>query len=72
MTFGAAAAATPGSLSSGSSTIAASASTPPLWTGGKAVSPTAKPYNLAVVGSIYYTTSPNALTACTKATATLH
>jgi hypothetical protein len=36
------------------------------------VSPTAGPYSLSVTGSIYYTSAPNALAACTKATATLN
>jgi Tfp pilus assembly protein PilO len=67
---------TPGSTgSSGSSSSsgsgAASAATPPLWVGGQPVSPTAGPYSLSIVGSIYYTSAPNALAACTKATATL-
>ena len=32
---------------------------------------TAGPYSLSITGSIYYTSTPNALDACTKATATL-
>ncbi len=32
-------------------------------------SPSAGPYSLAITGSIYYTSAPNALEACTKATA---
>lgn len=44
------------------------ASAPPLWVGGAPVSPTGGPYGLSIIGSIYYTTSPNALSACTKAT----
>ena len=46
-----------------------SATGPPLWVGGTATSPSAGPYNLAITGSIYYTTTPSALDACTKATA---
>ena len=42
---------------------------PPLWVGGQATSPTNGPYNLQVTGSIYYTSNPNALSACSKATA---
>jgi Tfp pilus assembly protein PilO len=67
-------------VSSGSSS-AATASTPssassstvtggtPLWVGGTPTSPSAGPYNVAITGSIYYTSTPNALAACTKATA---
>jgi hypothetical protein len=46
-------------------------SSPSLWTGGKPTSATAGPYNLSLTGSIYYTSTPNALDACVKATATL-
>ena len=44
----------------------------PLWVGGTATSPSAGPYSLAIVGSIYYTSAPNALSACTKATTSIH
>jgi len=37
--------------------------------GGTPTSASAGPYNLAITGSIYYTSTPNALAACTKATA---
>lgn len=59
------------SNSSTSSSASASASTPgaTLWVGGKATPPSAGPYNLQITGSIYYTSTPNALAACTKATA---
>jgi Tfp pilus assembly protein PilO len=72
LSFGAAAAsaassATSGASSSAGSTAAAGAS--PLWTGGSATSAAAGPYSLAITGSIYYTSTPNALAACTKATA---
>jgi hypothetical protein len=40
--------------------------------GGTATSPSAGPYSLAIVGSIYYTSTPNALDACTKATTSIH
>ena len=39
----------------------------PLWTGGVATPSTSGPYSLTIVGSIYYTTAPSALAACTKA-----
>jgi Tfp pilus assembly protein PilO len=39
----------------------------PLWTGGQATSPSAPNYALSITGSIYYTSSANALAACTKA-----
>jgi Tfp pilus assembly protein PilO len=65
----------PGSSSSSSSSATSGAATvtgPPLWVGGQPVSPTAGPYSLSLTGSIYYTSAPNALAACTKATTTLH
>jgi Tfp pilus assembly protein PilO len=54
---------------SGSSTASASVSGTPLWIGGQSTSPSAGPYNLQITGSIYYTSTPNALTACSKAAA---
>ena len=42
---------------------------PPLWVGGTPTSASAGPYNLQITGSIYYTNTPNALDACSKATA---
>ena len=42
---------------------------PPLWTGGTPTAATAGPYSLAITGSIFYTSSPNALAACSRATA---
>jgi Tfp pilus assembly protein PilO len=58
------------SLSAASNTAATPASgTNPLWIGGTQTSPSATPYNLAITGSIYYTTTPSALDSCTKATA---
>ncbi|MGD0393122.1 MAG: type 4a pilus biogenesis protein PilO [Acidimicrobiales bacterium] len=62
-----------GSASSASgSTSGPTSNEPPLWVGGTATSPSASPYNLAIVGSIYYTSTPNALDACTKATTSIH
>jgi Tfp pilus assembly protein PilO len=60
-----------GTSSSGSSTgpAAPSADATPLWVGGTPTAATAGPYSLAIDGSIYYTSTPNALNACTKATA---
>jgi len=63
----------PGGASSASGAASGSAgvvtSGPPLWTGGQATSPSSGPYNLLITGSIYYTSTPNALAACDKATA---
>jgi len=63
----------PGGASSTSGAASGSAgvvtSGPPLWTGGQATSPSAGPYNLLITGSIYYTSTPNALAACDKAIA---
>ena len=60
--------ATTTAASSGAGSAPSSA-LPPLWIGGTQTLPSATPYSLAIVGSIYYTTTPNALDACTKATA---
>ncbi len=57
--------------SASSSSGAASPAAPALWVGGTATSPTAGPYSLAITGSIYYTSTPNALAACTKAAASI-
>lgn len=59
------------STGTGTGTAAASASVSgtPLWIGGQQTSSSAGPYNLQITGSIYYTSTPNALTACSKATA---
>jgi len=51
---------------------AASAGQPPLWVGGTPTDGSAGPYSLAITGSIYYTSTPSALDACTKATAAVH
>ncbi len=63
-----------GSASSGTATGSASATgapsftAPPLWTGGNPPQPGTQPLALAIDGSIYYTTQPSALSACTRAT----
>jgi Tfp pilus assembly protein PilO len=44
----------------------------PLWVGGTPTAGGAGPYSLAITGSIYYTSTPSALDACTKATAAVH
>ena len=63
-------AASSGNASSSGASSGSGASTgPPLWVGGQATSPANGPYNLQVTGSIYYTSNPNALSACSKATA---
>jgi len=74
LSFGAAAtSATSGSSSAGSSDsssgVAVNAASPPLWVGGQPTAASAGPYNLQITGSIYYTSTPNALSACSKATA---
>ena len=68
----AASASSSSSSSSGSAPAAVAANAPPLWVGGTPTSPTAGPYTLKIDGSIYYTSTPNALAACTKATASVH
>ncbi len=59
------------SSTGGSSSSAGGVSSTPLWVGGTPNSPSAGPYSLAIAGSIYYTSTANSLTACTKATASL-
>lgn len=75
LAYGTSASSTTSSGSSGSSSSSGTASSgagqPPLWVGGTQTSPGAGPYSLAITGSIYYTSTPNALSACTKATSTL-
>jgi Tfp pilus assembly protein PilO len=61
-----------GSTSTASATATVNASQPPLWTGGTATAASAGPYSLAINGSIYYTSTPSALDACTRATAAVH
>ena len=65
----ASASASTASSSSSSSGASGSAGAPALWVGGTPTSPSAGPYSVAITGSIYYTSTPNALDACTKATA---
>jgi Tfp pilus assembly protein PilO len=55
------------STPSASSSASAAAGATPLWTGGTPTAPSAAPYSLAITGSIYYTSTPSALAACTKA-----
>jgi len=59
--------------STGSTTPSASATpaanAPPLWVGGTPTAAGSGPYGLDLAGSIYYTATPSALAACTKATA---
>jgi len=74
LAYGAAATGSSSSTSaagSGGASSSASGGTtgPALWTGGTAPSATSGPYNLNITGSIYYTSTPNALAACSKARA---
>jgi Tfp pilus assembly protein PilO len=57
------------SAANSSSAATGSAGAPALWVGGTPTSPSAGPYSVAITGSIYYSSTPNALDACTKATA---
>jgi Tfp pilus assembly protein PilO len=61
----------PASASTATGQVAVTEKSPALWTGGQATPATAGPYNLSLTGSIYYTSTPNALDACVKATSTL-
>jgi Tfp pilus assembly protein PilO len=73
LTYGSTAPGATSSAASGSNTASASsAASPPLWTGGAPTPASAGPYSLAIDGSIYYTSTPSALDACTKATAAVH
>jgi hypothetical protein len=61
-----------GATASASSSVSAAAQAAggsPLWTGGTPTAASAAPYSLSITGSIYYTSTPSALAACTKATA---
>lgn len=75
LSFGATASGSTSSGNAGANTTtggggsAGASTSPPLWTGGTATPTTAGPYSLSLTGSIYYTSTPNALAACTKATA---
>jgi Tfp pilus assembly protein PilO len=72
-------AATSASAAGGSSAPSGGSSAPsggsgasgitPLWVGGTPTPASSGPYNLQITGSIYYTSTPNALAACSKATA---
>jgi Tfp pilus assembly protein PilO len=48
---------------------ASTATTPALWVGQSPTAAGSGPYGLDLAGSIYYTATPSALDACTKATA---
>ena len=67
LAFGTAASSTSSAASSTASAAASGGA--PLWVGGTKTAGSAGPYSLALSGSIYYTSTPNALEACTKATA---
>lgn len=57
-----------GASSTGASTGTATGTSPALWVGGQPNSPGTGPYNINITGSIFYTSAPNALEACAKAT----
>jgi Tfp pilus assembly protein PilO len=61
--------ATAAQAAGGTTGAGASTSGTPLWVGGTPTAASAGPYNLSITGSIYYTSTPNALSACSKATA---
>jgi Tfp pilus assembly protein PilO len=67
LAVGGAAASTGSTSSAASATAAAGAA--PLWVGGTPTAAGDGPYGLDLTGSIYYTATPSALAACTKATA---
>jgi Tfp pilus assembly protein PilO len=70
LSFGSTASSIGSTGTSGSTGSAAvSSSNIPLWVGGTPTATSTGPYSLAITGSIYYTSTPNALDACTKATA---
>jgi len=73
LSIGATAASTGANASASASANAAPAiGSTPLWVGGTPTSPAATPYSLSITGSIYYTSTPSALAACTRATALVH
>jgi len=73
LSIGATAASTGANASASASANAAPAiGSTPLWVGGTPTSPAAAPYSLSITGSIYYTSTPSALAACTRATALVH
>jgi len=69
LAFGPAATGPSGNASSGAAGNAPAAGQPALWVGGQQTAASSGPYNLQIVGSIYYTSTPNALATCTKAKA---
>jgi len=69
LAFGAATSASASGGSSAPSSGSGAAGVSPLWVGGQPTAPSTGPYNLQITGSIYYTSTPNALAACSKATA---
>jgi len=68
-TFTLAIGAAAGSSVSTGSTGSAAPGAAPLWVGGTPTAAGSGPYGLDLAGSIYYTATPSALAACTKATA---
>jgi Tfp pilus assembly protein PilO len=62
---------TTSSSGSGTSGSGSSGGTTPLWVGGKTTPNSAGPYTLTIVGSIFYTSTPNPLAACERATAVI-
>jgi Tfp pilus assembly protein PilO len=73
LTFGSASASPSSGASSAPAGTAASpsAGANPLWVGGTPTPAGATPYSLAITGSIYYTSTPSSLDACTKAAASI-
>jgi hypothetical protein len=70
LAIGGAAGSTGSTGSSGSAASATpAAGAAPLWVGGTPTAGSSGPYGLDLAGSIYYTATPSALAACTKATA---
>ncbi len=53
----------------GAATATPTGDSPALWVGQTTNPPGQGPYSVAITGSIYYTSAPNALDACAKATA---
>jgi Tfp pilus assembly protein PilO len=72
LTYGTTSSSSTSNQSSSGSAPTASPTQTPLWTGGTATAADSGPYSLAINGSIYYTSTPSALDACTKATAAVH
>jgi Tfp pilus assembly protein PilO len=72
LTYGVGTASASSASGSSGSGSAVDSSSAPLWVGGTPTAASAGPYSLAIDGSIYYTSTPNALEACTKATTSVH